>query len=103
MPRLPESRGKNWYQTELQRHTSHGRREEDLVFLCVSAEMDTLLGSCVVCVCGGGGVPYAKKAYKGAAPSKEWNIGICSNMEGRILSKITHRDRQILYDITYRI
>ena len=27
---LPESRGKNWFQTELQRHTSHGRRGRGL-------------------------------------------------------------------------
>ena len=37
-------------------------------------------------------VPFAKKAYKGAAPSKEWNVDICSNMEGRILSKINQTE-----------
>ena len=37
-------------------------------------------------------VPFAKKAYKQAAPSKEWNVDICSNMEGRIVSKITQTE-----------
>lgn len=36
-----------------------GEEEEDLVFLCVSAELETWLGSRVVC---GVAVPLAKKA-----------------------------------------
>lgn len=36
-----------------------GEEEEDLVFLCVSAELETWLGSRVMC---GVAVPFAKKA-----------------------------------------
>ena len=42
-------------------------------------------------VCGVA-MPFATKAYKGAAPSKEWNVDICSNMGGRVLSKITQTE-----------
>ena len=39
-----------------------------------------------------------------SAAKKEWYIAICSNMDGPrdyILSEVSHRERQILYDTTY--
>lgn len=43
-----------------------------------------------------------KRHRKKAPIKRKWNIS-CSNMEGILLSKITQTDRQILYNITYRI
>ena len=42
-----------------------GEEEEDLVFLCLRAEMETETGSRVMCVVA---VPFAKKAQKEVAP-----------------------------------
>ena len=55
---LPESRGgKNWFQTQLT--LPMGEEEEDLVFFCVRAEMETEPGSHVMRAVA---VPFAKKA-----------------------------------------
>ena len=57
---LPESRGgRTGSRLSFKDILPMGEEEEDLVFLCVSAELETWLGSRVVC---GVAVPLAEKA-----------------------------------------
>ena len=65
---LPENGGgKNWFQTQLQRYTSHGRRERGLgVSLCESRDGNLAGEPCHVC----GGSAICLKGIERSCPIK---------------------------------